>query len=524
MTNISTHEPARNEAGHTAWAQDIEETVGGLVRAMWRYAAEEAIFGEVEEFLKRELNSLGRMLLGHYLSKSEERSRAALGKLGEHNGILFRLRPRQTRQLLTWFGRLSYERSYLREVVSAGNKARGFHPLDAELGLVSDRISPNVLSAGVELATSVSYSEARDVLGRFLPRVPSTEVIQKSVLGYGRHTQTWFEHLPPPENDGDVLVIQIDSKGAPMAKEEELEKRRGKRKGREPAASARHRGRAKRRLWPKRPRLKKGDKSKNAKMGTMVVMYTLRQEGEQLLGPLNKRCYASFASKQHAVQYARREATKRGFPPGTSKTVQVVTDGDRDLSSEKYIPKHFPDAIHTIDIMHVIERLWDAGASLYNEGTEACSNWAHRQRKRLYQGQVDKVIGELKRCLKRTPKTGPGNKYRRDKLAAALRYVEQRAHMMNYGELIERDLEIGTGPVEGAIKHIMHKRFDHGGMRWIKERAEALLQLRCIHENGQWKAFTTWVHQKLQEEALESHTDMRLQKSEPAPLPGLLAA
>ncbi len=31
-------------------------------------------------------------------------------------------------------------------------------------------------------------------------------------------------------------------------------------------------------------------------------------------------------------------------------------------------------------------------------------------------------------------------------------------------------------------------------MRWIKERAEALLQLRCIDAKGHWQTFTDRVH------------------------------
>jgi len=31
-------------------------------------------------------------------------------------------------------------------------------------------------------------------------------------------------------------------------------------------------------------------------------------------------------------------------------------------------------------------------------------------------------------------------------------------------------------------------------MRWIKERAEALLQLRCIDANDDWEAFVNLVH------------------------------
>jgi len=36
------------------------------------------------------------------------------------------------------------------------------------------------------------------------------------------------------------------------------------------------------------------------------------------------------------------------------------------------------------------------------------------------------------------------------------------------------------------VNYVIAKRFDSGGMRWIKERAEALLQLRCIEVNNDW--------------------------------------
>jgi len=52
------------------------------------------------------------------------------------------------------------------------------------------------------------------------------------------------------------------------------------------------------RCMGKKPRQKTGDKSKNARLATVLVMYTLRRspDGTKLLGPLNKRVYASFCS------------------------------------------------------------------------------------------------------------------------------------------------------------------------------------------------------------------------------------
>jgi hypothetical protein len=78
---------------------------------------------------------------------------------------------------------------------------------------------------------------------------------------------------------------------------------------------------------------------------------------------------------------------------------------------------------------------------------------------------------------------------------------------------------VGTGPVEGAIKNLMYRRMDHGGMRWIKERAEAVLQLRCIDANGDWTAFTDKVHADARLRSSTGAERVRLQQRTAAELP-----
>jgi len=433
---------------------------------------------------------------------------------------LFRVAPAIARNFTTVFGVVRYWRTYMREV--AENDRHGFCPLDLELGLRSDRFSWNLLSSAVRLATKLSFAEAKTTLAMFVPNAPATEVIEQAVLGLGRHTAEWFETAPAPEGDGDVLIMMFDSKGAPTATETELKRRRGKRRKRSGPKSPRHRGRARRGRHPKKPRRRKGDKSKNAKMATMVVMYTLKRHGKKLLGPINRRIYASFAPKRHAFEIARREADKRSFTEASGKLVQIVTDGDDDLAF--YAKELFPTAKHTVDVMHVIEKLWTAGESIHREGSDELQKWVEKQKEHLYAGQVDLILAELRHRLDGTPKSGPGNKGKRDRLSRALRYIERRVDQMPYDELIALDLEIGSGPVEGAIKSVIGKRFDHGGMRWIKERAEALLHLRCIEVNGDWDPFMNRVHDMMRSAALDGALQTRLQSRVPAPLPILREA
>ena len=90
---------------------------------------------------------------------------------------------------------------------------------------------------------------------------------------------------------------------------------------------------------------------------------------------------------------------------------------------------------------------------------------------------------------------------------------------MCYAELADGDFEVGSGAVEGAVKNMVGKRCDQGGMRWICQRAEAVIQLRCIELNGDWDAFVEHVSERLQQYGVEEGRRVRIQRNEPAALP-----
>jgi len=476
-------------------------------------------FKSFEQKLVQAAWALARVAIALFFAHRQQR--CVVPARLERAGRTFRPAPAQPRNLNTFFGVVRYWRTYLREV--AEGERSGLYPLDEELGLTGDRVSFGLLVVAGRLALKLSFAEARSTLGLFVPSPPSTEVIEQTVLGLGRHTAAWFESAPAPSDDGDALVIQIDSKGAPTATDSELSRRRGKRKKQPKRCTKRcqrHRGRARRGKYGKKPRRNKGDKSKNAKMATMVVMFTLRrgEDGERH-GPINVWRYASFAPKRHAFAVAQREANKRGFGPESGKLVQLVTDGDNDLAC--YAKEFLPHALHSIDVMHVVEKLWSVGECLYREGTAQCAEWVEARKDELYEGKANEIVMLLKRRLDQTPKTGPGNKGKRQRLHDVLRYLEKRLDRLAYDKLIAEDLELGTGAVEGAVKNIIGKRCDHGGMRWIKERVEAVVQLRCIEVNGDFDRFAEFAHRRLQAQARSDAVICRLQSREPAALPTL---
>ncbi|MDM8543595.1 hypothetical protein QUF90_21175, partial [Desulfococcaceae bacterium HSG9] len=216
----------------------------------------------------------------------------------------------------TVFGKVTYYRTYLVRK-SKNNKKGGFYPLDTILGLTRDGFSPWVISQATRLSARVSFSASVKIFSYFYGWSPSAESVETLVLGLGRQAGEYMEAAEAPEGDGVVLIIEVDGKATPTATKEELEKRRKKRGKNKKGCCQRHRGKAKRK-GKKRWRRWKGDKSRNGRSITIVVMYTLRRGADGLLhGPVNKIIWASYAPRRVILEQARRQAAKRGFPPGS---------------------------------------------------------------------------------------------------------------------------------------------------------------------------------------------------------------
>jgi hypothetical protein len=399
--------------------------------------------------------------------------------------------PYAERTLKTVYGEVVYGRQYL--MSRAGGS--GFFPLDVVLGLTRDRLSPWVMQWVARLATRMSFKAARMVCKAALNWAPATETIEQVVLGMGREAAPFMQQLAAPHDDGDILVIEIDGKCPPTATAAELAKRRGKRKPKHEKSCGcgcqRHRGRQRREARGSKKRRKKGDKSKNGKEVVVVVMYTLKRgKDRQLHGPHNKKLYGTFGGRKAAAQWARREATKRGFGPDTTRTVQIVLDGAKSLKQN--MEKLFPKAIFTLDVCHVVEKLWALGHQFHPEGSEALQAWVEELKELVYAGKAAELVKRLQGLRQQVSTHGPGTKGRRQALTRVIGYLEARIDMMRYAEWMEQDLVIASGQVEGAVRQLVGERFDCAGMRWVQKKAEALLHLRCIELNGDWNKFVSW--------------------------------
>jgi len=415
---------------------------------------------------------LGRLFVQLYLTARHERlSLQPYLENGE-----YRLGDKYAeRSVKTAYGTVRFGRTQL--VRRRGGS--GFYPLDAVLGLTRDRLSPWMMQLVGRLATRMSFASARLVCKAVLCWSPATETIEQVVLGLGRQAAPFMQQLAAPTDDGEVLVIEADGKCPPMATEAELVKRRGKRRCQESCVCGcqRHRGKCKRQARGPKKRRKKGNKSKNGREAVVVVMYTLKREDGKLHGPINKRIWGTFAGRKAAALWARAQASKRDFGPDTNKTVQIIVDGATGLKSN--LELLFPKAIITLDVCHVVERLWTLGHHFHVEGSEELKAWVEDLKTLLYTGRAAELVERLRDYLRQVPLHGPGTKGRRRALEKQIGYLEPRLEMMHYREWLEKDFS---------------------GMRWTQGKAEPLLHLRCIELNGDWDHFFAWAHQRYHEQ------------------------
>jgi hypothetical protein len=69
-------------------------------------------------------------------------------------------------------------------------------------------------------------------------------------------------------------------------------------------------------------------------------------------------------------------------------------------------------------------------------------------------------------------------------------------HYMHYHQYLKNGWPIGTGVVEGACGHLVKDRMEQSGMRWTKQGAQSLLDLRAARINDDWDAYQRFHRQR----------------------------
>jgi len=408
---------------------------------------------------------------------------------------------------LSVFGKISVPRTCYRI-----DGSKGVMPLDIQANLPRRSYSYLLQEWMNILGIRDSFGESSITLEKLLGLNVSSSRFEV-VMRESAHSYDDFyaeKELPRAETEGEIQVIGFDGKGVPVIKKE--------------AAKL-------------KSRLGKGEKRQKKKEAIVGVSYTINPKvrspeevAENLVYPENgqaarepdkqreeelcatraqniRRIASLERSKKEVMEEIIGDAQRRNGD--NQRPLVAVMDGALCLWNSLASQLSGVNWVGVLDIIHVVEYLWQVGNALYGEDTKECKNWVYDHLLSILQGRVGRVIGGLKQIQsKRKLKAGQVKT-----LQSVIRYFENHRKWMRYDEYLAAGYPIGSGVVESTCGHTVKKRMEGTGRRWSIKGAESTLLLRSIYTSNDWEAY--WSAHIMQErQRLYGHIALDMQNSE----------
>ncbi len=443
-----------------------------------RAEAKDLRIDEVERGLFERLLALGLTLLEAFVAGQGNGD--AGPTLDCKNHTVRRLKGLHVRRYLSIFGEL-----LIRRMVYARREGQKIEraPLDECLGLPEGEFSYVLEDWLQRLCVKESFSEALTSLKAFLGLSPSERSAEQMNQRMAEHADAFrqVQALPPPQEEGAILVATADGKGVPMRRPVEERVRTNQRRG-------------------------KGEKANKKQMAYVGAVYTtepFRRSADDVVDEiLRKQRAADRPVPQHKHVWAQMTRLLEGESctgrerlfaemaiecyerdPHRHKTLVCVMDGEAALWSVQR--DWLSRAVTVLDIFHVLERLWQAAHCFHPERSPEAAEFVTHRLRMLLDGKVGYVIGGLRRLCEQHALRGE----KRRTVLATIRYYKNNRDHMKYDEYLAAGYPIGSGVAEGACRHLVKDRMEGTGMRWTVEGAQAMLHLRAIHLNGHWEEY-----------------------------------
>ena len=369
------------------------------------------------------------------------------------------------------------------------------HPADAQLNLPPARYSHGLSEMAAAAAARGSLAAAcAEVTSRTGCKLGTRQCQQLARAAAADFDGFYAARRPPPGLPGDVLVLEVDGKGIAVR----------------PGELRTRAGRNARRSVPKQDgRLSRGEvrtRRRMAEVGAVFDITPVPRTAQAVLDPgprppcpqaAGKWLTASIAADAADVVAAVfTEAGRRD--PDRQRTWIALADGNKDQI--RWIRAQAAARGITItilvDLIHVLEYLWDAAWSFFPEASPDAGPWVRDRAAAILDGHADAVAAALRDAAADLPDA------QRKAARKTAAYLQAKAPFLDYPKALAAGWPISTGVIEGACRHLVKDRMGITGARWSVQTAEAILKLRAIQANGDFDAYWDW---HLQREHQRNH-------------------
>jgi hypothetical protein len=179
------------------------------------------------------------------------------------------------------------------------------------------------------------------------------------------------------------------------------------------------------------------------------------------------------------VPECARQQWAEGCRRGLERVKRLAAIGDGAHWIWLIIAMCYAPCVEIIDWWHAVEKIWQAGNSLFGQGGPATAVWVEQQKGRLWSGDLRAVLHALRAVC---PRGQPLN----EAVWALISYLLHNRRRMDYAAYRAEGYPVGSGSVESACKVVVHERLRQAGMRWGRPGAQAMLALRSILLSDRW--------------------------------------
>jgi len=466
--------------------EESRQEFEAIVRGLDSKEARSMTHSELERELEKKGRELMRKLLQEHLEsrgpgKSAQPVRSVDGVDRPHIRL-------QGRKLETIFGSVSIERAGYGQ-----GGSRSLHPLDAELNLPEKKYSLELNRRVAEESAKGSYDEAFESIARSTGAHVPKRQIEELVMGAAQDFDAFYRmrQAQPAkgEQKGSLMVLSVDGKGVVMRTEDLREQTRKAAKVRKHKMGA---------------RLSKGEKKNAKRMATVASVYTIApfvRKPQELVfethparaetprpRPEQKRVWASIKkSPEEVIEEVFQEADYRdpkhqkpwiGLVDGNKHQIRIL----RQIAKKKGIKLTL-----IVDVIHVIEYLWDAGRAFYPNGSEL-EGWVQTRLLEILRGKAGWVAGGMRRGATLRNLAPEARKA----VDVCANYLLTYAPSLKYHHYLAQGFPIATGVIEGACRHLVKDRMEVTGARWSLNGAEAILRLRALRSSHDFDEYWTF--------------------------------
>jgi hypothetical protein len=428
--------------------------------------------------------------------------------------VLYRSDTVKERPLRTIFG----EHALHTYVYAQGEKRKiELRPIDARILLPEGKASYLLQEFSQMFCVEKAFHVAARQLDTVLHQKLSVDVLEDINRAMGKQADVYLDQLPTPSPSeaGALLVATADGKGVPLVQHNAQEV----------------------------PAFDKKERPGNRRMATLGCVYTVDRyvrTPEQIVAalfrdktvsqpenrpePCGQRYRACFAepapqradavpsayltwawiAQQVQARHQRGQPIVRlmdGQPilleAAQACMVDVVAQlGERDEAQL---------VVDILDIIHVAGYLWKA-AKAFHQHQEHQEAFVENRLLRILRGEVLGVISGMRRMASQRNLKAEALKT----VTTACNYFEKNAQRMRYDAYLKAGYPIASGVIEGACRHVIKDRMEHGGMRWTLLGAKAMLNVRSVSASNAWEDFGSW---RQVEEAKRVHPHRTLVKN-----------